>query len=120
MKLFLTIFFSVLLANLSTAAIIKLSIEYEYNIAMREAALALDEVNRELEKKQREAAEASRIASQEREIKLEAERKSSEQNASIKRSNQEVCEFWKKQYEKTKEAYDKSMMITACKYSGQM
>ncbi len=98
MKLFLIIFLAVLLANLSSSAITTLWMTYT-------ARMALEEATRELEKQRQGAAEISRRFEEEQATRQDAlrkqqdaQRKQAEQEASVNKRNQEVCEFWKKQY----------------------
>lgn len=124
MKLLLTIFFAVFLATLSSSVIHTYWVTYSAEVALEKATLELERQNaeaaREFERQRAGAAEISRHSQEENKIKLAANQKRLAQKAHIKKRNREVCEFWKEQYKNTRESYDESMMITACKHSGQM
>lgn len=120
MKLFLTIFIAVLLANLAETAITAGLKAYTAKILLDETAdiarHKTDEIKQQAEIWKRRNAE--QVAAN----KIESERQQqlAESQEEIDRTNRRVCDFWKKQYRETGESYDKNMMTTACKHSGQL
>lgn len=103
-KIFFVVLFGVFIANISSGTVIKYWIEYEATatVAMQETSEALRLSNEENRRK---------IAIQQQKNREKLARQS---RKNIQRINNEVCQFWEKEYSKKQSNYNKIMREDSC------
>lgn len=122
-KLFVTVLFSVLIANISAGVIFKYWISYETEVALEEAAAALNKATKE--NKRRLAIQSYQanqtVQKEQAKLKKELARQKAEQaqRARVQKTNRETCAFWKETFSAEPTAYNKAMRDSSCKRAMQ-
>ncbi|MEZ0174018.1 MAG: hypothetical protein AB9Q20_06850 [Candidatus Reddybacter sp.] len=125
-KLGFTLFLALVLSSLVVLVGFKLWASYELRLLSEKlevsAAVLAQESKLQADKYQKELADKSLVSAQKAKKEQELRRKREHQvavqrgrDSAISLQKKRTCEFWKAEFRKTKNFYDKSMRDAACK-----